>query len=336
MPADATAARLRPLVVSPDDSLGTAAKTVLNFHLQALIRQQAAATRGEVEPIHQLRVATRRMRAALRFFRGLFSERSIVSLRHDLGWLARAVGAVRDLDVIEQVIAKHASKLDAALAANLAPVRQSISERRTAAHAELKRVLASSRYRRLLASVSSVRPRGKQSAESLGSAAPDRLRPLIRSIRRAGKSFGTDSPPEAVHLLRVRAKRLRYALEILRMSGNEALRRTLDRLERMQDTLGKYHDLTTAISWLQARAESGPLAPATILAVGALIHVLQARASKLKRRSLKAWKRFAAAQPSRRMLRELRVSKRQKSLEAGERKVISIVPRLRSRSGVAV
>src|SRR5436189_240414 len=53
------------LVLSPDDSAAAAARAVLRFHLRAFASAEPAARAGEVEPVHQLRVATRRLRTAL-------------------------------------------------------------------------------------------------------------------------------------------------------------------------------------------------------------------------------------------------------------------------------
>src|SRR5439155_283091 len=56
------------LVLSPDDGAAVAARVVVRFHLRAFVRVEPAARAGEVEPVHQLRVATRRLRTALRLF----------------------------------------------------------------------------------------------------------------------------------------------------------------------------------------------------------------------------------------------------------------------------
>src|SRR5438552_994159 len=50
------------LVLSPDDGAAVAARVVVRFHLRAFVRVEPAARAGEVEPVHQLRVATRRLR----------------------------------------------------------------------------------------------------------------------------------------------------------------------------------------------------------------------------------------------------------------------------------
>ena len=69
------------LVLSPDDSAATAAHAVLRFHLRAFAGAEPAARAGEIEPVHQLRVATRRLRAALGAANGGTAKASPISGR---------------------------------------------------------------------------------------------------------------------------------------------------------------------------------------------------------------------------------------------------------------
>ena len=88
----------------------------------------------------------------------------------------------------------------------------------------------------------------------LGAIAARLLRPQMRALLRAGGGLDESSTPEALHRLRVRAKKLRYALEPLRAVGGKPARRMLRRLERVQERVGMYHDTVTAIGWLRAWA----------------------------------------------------------------------------------
>src|SRR5256885_16469029 len=100
------------LVLSPDDSAAAAARAVLRYHLRAFASAEPSARAGEIEPVHQLRVATRRLRAALRLFAPLLPARFAAAAHRDLAWLARAIGAVRDLDVLGETLRKQAVRLD--------------------------------------------------------------------------------------------------------------------------------------------------------------------------------------------------------------------------------
>src|SRR2546426_7971337 len=92
--------RLRGLLLSADDPAGATAAAVVRFHLRAFERAEAGARAGEVEPVHQLRVATRRLRATLRLFAPVLPAVAVRRTSEDLRWLGRTIGAVRDPDVL--------------------------------------------------------------------------------------------------------------------------------------------------------------------------------------------------------------------------------------------
>ena len=90
---------LGPTAVSPQSSLGELAYRVLRKDALAMLSNAPGTRLGEdIEALHQMRVATRRMRAAI----DMFAEVLPVRARHlhdELGWLAALLGVVRDLDI---------------------------------------------------------------------------------------------------------------------------------------------------------------------------------------------------------------------------------------------
>src|SRR5262249_18546096 len=127
----------RTLKLSPDDAVGTAARAVLSFHLRTFAHEEGRARTGDVEPVHQLRVAIRRVRAALRLLAPVLPSAPVAELRADLAWLGSEIGAVRDLDVLRLTLRAHARRLDQGLRAGVATLDATIHERRVAAHAGL-------------------------------------------------------------------------------------------------------------------------------------------------------------------------------------------------------
>ena len=138
------------LVLSPDDSAAAAARAVVRYHLRAFASAEPAARAGEIEPVHQLRVATRRLRAALRLFAPLLPARFATAAHRDLAWLARAIGAVRDLDVLSELVRKQAARLEPELRRASGPLGVALHEQRAQALAALGTALDSRRGRRLL------------------------------------------------------------------------------------------------------------------------------------------------------------------------------------------
>ena len=96
---------LGPTDVSPGSTMGELAFAVLRRQLAVLRAKEPGTRLGEdPEELHDMRVATRRLRAALSLFDGVLPVRAQV-FREELGWLGRLLGAVRDLDVQLQGLA---------------------------------------------------------------------------------------------------------------------------------------------------------------------------------------------------------------------------------------
>jgi CHAD domain-containing protein len=84
--------------------------------------------------------------------------------------------------------------------------------------------------------------------------------------------------------LRVRVKRLRYALESLDGGGDDATRKLARRLAKLQDRLGRHHDAVSQRAWLRREVPVFAAEPDTLLAVGMEVERLARRARKLERR----------------------------------------------------
>src|SRR5262245_9037375 len=147
----ARARRTPALVLSPDDGIGTAIRAVVRFHLRTVVSEETGARAGQIEPVHQLRVATRRLRATLRLFRPVLPVTLVRRGRDDLAWAADAIGGVRDLDVLAELTTACAAGLDADSRRALGPLSPALQDHRMAAHAALVVALDSLRWRRLLA-----------------------------------------------------------------------------------------------------------------------------------------------------------------------------------------
>jgi CHAD domain-containing protein len=290
--------RATGLVLSPDDDTSVAARAVVRFHLGAFAAAEPDARAGEIEPVHQLRVATRRLRATLRLFGPRLPKRFTDAAARDLSWIAGAIGAVRDLDVLAQDVQTRAARLDPELRAALGPVGLAIHDRRAAALASLADALGSSRCRRLLSRLAAFadRPAPPRGRDPFGRSVRVLTAPLLRAVRRAGARLNAESAPADFHGLRVRVKRLRYALEALRGLGIASVRKTVGRLERLQQVLGEAQDASMHLAWLRAYAASDGVPAASLLPVGALIQALSTRGQKRRRRALRAWRKLEREQ----------------------------------------
>ncbi|MBF6558844.1 MAG: CHAD domain-containing protein [Candidatus Binataceae bacterium] len=290
-PVAAEHARTVQCALSATDTCAAAACAVLRAGVEAMRLHQAAAIAGEVEPLHQMRVATRRLRAAVALFAGAIHGSRARVYRSDLPWLGRAAGAVRECDVIAAMLDRRGARLSPDLAAAMPALMGAIAERRALEHGRFVAILAARRYRLACARLSEPLVRRVDQRATVGLAAPAMIAPIARAVSRCGRRLERDASPLLFHRLRVRLKRLRYGLEILPASGGKRVRKAAARLAAMQELLGQHQDLVAAIGWLHEYATADNAPPAAILTAGALLQSFGERREKLAARSCKRWRR---------------------------------------------
>lgn len=270
---------------------GEVAFAVLRKQLGAFLANEAGTRLGEdIEALHDMRVAARRLRAAMSAFAPFMSPRMQV-YRQQLGWVAAVLGEVRDLDVQLERMAEWRASSNAAQAEALGAVEALLVARRTAARRRMLTALDSRRFEALVTRFAAVLRRGPARNFAPGrqpilAVAPDLVERRYAKLRKAGDRIKKSSPPEAYHALRIDAKKLRYALEFVGngVYGKPALEFSA-RVTAIQDVLGLHQDAEVAITMLEemAAASGRRLAPATILAMGAIAERYRVQAAGLRR-----------------------------------------------------
>ncbi|MDE2639541.1 MAG: CHAD domain-containing protein, partial [Chloroflexota bacterium] len=138
-----------------------------------------------------------------------------------------------------------------------------------------------------------------------GDAAARVLRRRMAQVRRRGDRLDAGSPDAELHALRIRVKRLRYALEFLAPLYPKAAARLLPRLVELQDGLGRHQDAVIAARQLRDLAGAGPRFPqGTRRALTELAARRRAEAEP-ERASIAAAYAAARGKPWRRMKRAL-------------------------------
>ena len=302
-----------------DASAPDFALAALRRYFADLLAHEPGTRLGEdIEALHQMRVATRRLRAALGTFEAVLPS-SLATLREELRWVAAALGTVRDLDVQIEALEtmQRGASWDESNA--LGPLLAIARERRYAARAMLLEVLDSDRYARLVAdTVAALRdiPPAEGAAPVRSFAAPV-LRKRYRQFRREADALSPSSPAPEFHAVRVRAKRLRYTVEVFSVLADRPAAQLVDSLKGAQDLLGEHQDADVAIEWLRdiVREHGSSLPPATLLLMGELMERHRGRMVEHRRRWPRAHERLAdrwkplrvaveRAQPSRTSKRE--------------------------------
>ena len=266
VPFKAAAAALSP-AMPPFEAFRHIALSCLE-HLQQ--NHRGALTSDDPEYIHQMRVATRRLRAALRLFAPMLPEHFAEPLRVPLSALMKQLGRARDLDVL---LTEIANPVLATLPnePRLPALASDITNRRYAARAQAIVMLAAPDYgRMLLTTLESLHTKPSADAATilLLRFASERLKRLRNKVRRLAVAARVEDPI-ALHALRIGVKRLRYALEFFSpMAPERASNRVLKRLATLQDTLGQLNDLSNAGAMLMDCAGDDPRLREAVTLIG--------------------------------------------------------------------
>lgn len=246
--------------VQPDDLLAEAGRKVLLYHFERMLLHEPGTRRGEdIEALHDMRVATRRMRSAFRLFKPAYAPKAIRPFRDELRAIGGTLGAVRDLDVALDKARRWAGEHPGA---DLNPLLAQWETRRGAARDGLIAELESKRFARFVRRFERflrTPGRGAASDPEPGSPAPHQVRhvaPVLIAAQvaqvRAYEPVVAEAPIGTLHALRIEFKRLRYTLEFFEEVLGPEARPVIREIKRMQDHLGDLHDADVAASELSA------------------------------------------------------------------------------------
>jgi inorganic triphosphatase YgiF len=192
-----------------------ACRYLLEQYAELLCQEPRAWEGLDPEGVHQMRVATRRIRAALRAFQRVLPATPVKAFRREFKWTAAALGTVRDLDVYQENFRHDAGEIPDEDRACLVDYGRHLVKRRQQARQTLLDCLSSERYRRLnyefrefLERTAGETPPAAGKTLSIGVAAARLIGKQFRRVLRDGRAIKPDSPDEALHALRIECKRL--------------------------------------------------------------------------------------------------------------------------------
>jgi hypothetical protein len=159
--------------------------------------------------------------------------------------------------------------------------------------------LSARRYKALMARLAAPVPLTSQGDVVFGEVAAQLLAPVLKSVLRAVARMHEEPVPDELHRLRKRAKRTRYALEMMLAINHRQLGDLFASLEKLQDLLGGYHDAVVAIGWVREFVTAREQPSNITFACGALAEEIRRREQKLRRRGLKEVHRFVKSDPER-------------------------------------
>jgi CHAD domain-containing protein len=261
----------------------------------------------DTEFLHDLRVAVRRTRSALKLFgdvltaqiegKSRLTEDEVARFAGEFKWVGDLTTPTRDLDVHLLGFEETAQTLRAAKPDDLEPFRDYLEQRRVRECRALARGLRSPRFTDLMTQWRTALTKlagGKRNASGrtvaarsgepprAAALATERTRRAFAKVAKRGAAITPASPHESLHDLRKRCKELRYVLEFFAPLYDPAdYRKVIADLKRLQDCLGEFQDTQVQIEEIQAlaaamlTANEAPVV--TLLAMGEVTGGLAAR-----------------------------------------------------------
>lgn len=256
--------RVSPLAQGDAPRVGSAQRAFLGYaaeQIDAVFAGDVLLRRGQ-DPIHDTRVAIRRLRSTLRVFAPLLDATAIAGLEDELKWFAGLLGEVRDREVQRRRFADALDEWPPELV--LGPVRKRLDGDLLAEQLTARRVvtdaMASERYLQLLAVLQRWRTapplRGRIDYDALAKRA---RRAETKADKRLTEALASGEATE-LHRARKAAKRARYAAE-LRQPLTRKAARSVKRYKEIQTILGDHQDSVVASDILRRMAVTAGTTP---------------------------------------------------------------------------
>ena len=289
------------LPATPADPAGDAVRAYFATQVRALLRQDPRVRLELDDAVHQMRVAARRLRSGMKVFAPLLEADWSDPLRAELAWLAGALGAARDREVLEARLLRDLQRLpehaeaDEAAAVVVAALEDGLTDARKQALAALQ----SPRYVALLDAL--VRAANEPPlTEAAAAPAAEVLPPLVAKawtrLAKDVRKLKPNSADEPWHEARITAKRVRYAAEAVAPTLGKDAERFAKGLESLTELLGEHQDASVAADEVHALAHRQDVSGSAGFALGELYGLQRDACAAVRRRFLKRWPEVSRVQ----------------------------------------
>ena len=298
MAADKSKPKKKKTEILRSDPMAEAGRKIFARQLRRMKSHEAGSRSGDdIESVHQMRVAIRRMRSLFNLIGAFYRRKTVAEFQRGLREIARALGDIRDLDVLILDLQAFQANLPPASRAALDPVIAALDDQRSACRVRLNRLFDSKRYSRFLRRFQGLTKRAGRGARKLKRGeTPHQLRhvlPLLLHERLARvKAYDTALPAAddaILHALRVECKQLRYALEFFQPTLGRSAGAFLSQVKAMQEILGRINDIAV-FSETVARLDDLP--PEQKAVLQRYFSARDAELADLRERFHLAWARF--------------------------------------------
>mgnify|MGYP000478988584 CR=1 FL=1 len=294
------------------DSMAEAVRKTLRFHMQRMMANEAGTRAGiDIEALHDMRVATRRMRTAFYVFAAVIDADTTTPYRKELKRAGRVLGRVRDLDVFREKAQAYLGAFDKGTSPDLTPLMSAWDTEYGLARSKLLKYLDSERYARFkhafavyLETPPSPAPTSS-AAQCVAAAAPDLIAErLVEFYTCKTRLDQPDANLTDYHQMRIVTKYLRYTLEYFHEVLGPEVNQAIDELKVLQNHLGALQDAVVASThlhnvitwgtWQRPAEEHLRWTPSPINApnVAAYLEFRQTESRRLVRTFPEVWARY--------------------------------------------
>ncbi len=250
--------------LQPEMPFCAAARPAIGQKLDELFQHEAGTRAGDdVEALHDMRVASRRLRAAMDVFGACYPVSLFKPLEKLARSLTRALGEVRDRDVLIEGLERHAKKAPEDEKPGVADLIQVLRDERDGYRRGLIQTLdaverSGFRYRLYVLLMGESHAPGK--GKKKGALDPRTLlqeHARMIAVERVADLYGFEpfiNDPANVtelHEMRIAAKHLRYALEIFRVCYGPDIEDRISDIKDVQEQIGEIHDCDVLVEVLK-------------------------------------------------------------------------------------
>jgi triphosphatase len=312
------AVKAAPVALTPDWSRQAAFKAIARACLRQLVANKPATLRGDPEGVHQMRVALRRLRAAISLCADMLVDPQTEEMKTQFKWITQELGPARELHVFISRVVKPIAH-GKPNGPGVAVLAKDLQQRREEAFTRACAAVESTRFRSLVLDTACWIEAGDWTRnpddltrmlreQPIVGAAADELRRRWKKLLKAGAQL-RELDPQRRHKMRLQAKKLRYASEFFAgaFPGKKAARRRnrfVAGLEKLQDALGELNDIAVhaglterIVDAQDARDKQREGRAKKAFAAGRLSGHEEARVASVLKDAERAYRGFSQAKP---------------------------------------
>jgi len=289
-----------PPRLTPQSPAGEVVLAYLRKQAKAIMTLDPAVRSDQPDSVHQMRVAARRARSALRSFGSVLDRADTEHLSGELRWLGVVLGDARDAEVLAGHLKQslRAVPVEQLIGPVQARVQRHFASVRTRARAAVLAGLDAQRYLSLLDAIDQLLadpPLRSRAADPAAEVLPGEVgracRQVGRRIRRARHAPAGQPLDVALHQARKSAKRARYAAEAVSSAFGTPAAGFASRMKKLQSVLGEHQDAVITRQVIRELGVKANLAGENAFTFGLLFERENSRAERAAAKARKVWRR---------------------------------------------